>query len=151
MKDKNQQLNKKNPKKSKKSIFLIERIKAFIADIFMVYTPILYISYIALGSKEAFQQNQFVIFVCFLMYALIASFLFGIKGQTFGYMYAEIKLIRNDGKRVGFLLAFFRFLLFCFSMSLLFGFIFPLLNKNRKTFHDLIAKTDVMQYLREVK
>lgn len=147
MKNKKNKITKKN---TIKNIFvkmlLIERIKAFITDIFMIYTPILYISYIILGSKEAFQQNQVVIFICFLSYTLITSYLFSIRGQTLGYMYAEIKLIKNDGQKVGFLLAFFRFLLFCFSMSLLFGFFVPFINKNRKTFHDLITQTSVIHY-----
>lgn len=130
------------------SLLLIERMKAFITDIFMIYTPILYLWYIILGSKEAFQQNQFIIFICFLFYSFVISFLFSSKGQTFGYMYAEIKLIRDDGKNIGFLLSFFRFILFCFSMSLLFGFFVPFFNKKQKTFHDLITKTSVIHYKR---
>ena len=127
-------------------MFLLERIKAFITDIFMIYMPILYIAtYGILGSKEAFQSNHLVIFICFFIYAFITSLLFALKSQTLGYMYAEIRLVRDDGKKVGFFLALFRFFAFCFSMSFLFGFFIPFMNKNRRTFHDFVSKTNIIE------
>lgn len=150
---KNKKINKQEESSSIiKKMFLIERIKAFITDVFMIYMPILYIAtYGILGSKEAFQSNQPVILICFLFYAFITSLLFSLKSQTLGYMYAEIKLIRDDGKKVGFFLALFRFFAFCFSMSLLFGFFIPFMNRNRRTFHDFVAKTSVIECKKIIK
>ena len=129
-----------------KQLFLLKRIKALITDIFMIYMPILYITtYGILGSKEAFQANQLVILICFLLYACITSLLFALKSQTLGYIYAEIRLVRDDGKKVSFFVALFRFFAFCFSMSLLFGLFIPFMNKNRRTFHDFVAKTNIIE------
>lgn len=132
-----------------KQILFIDKFKAFLTDIFMIYMPILYIAtYLVLGSKEAFQQSQITLFICFFLYAIILSIFFAIKSQTLGYMYSEIILLRDDNKKVGFFLAFIRFLLFCLSMSLLFGFFVPFMRKDRKTFHDFICKTKVLKHKR---
>lgn len=145
--------NKNQPKQTQekqgilKQMLFVEKFKAFLTDIFMIYMPILYVTtYLILGSKEAFQQNQIALFICFFLYASITSLLLAKKSQTLGYMYAEIALFRDDGKKVGFFLALFRFLLFCFSMSLLFGFFIPFMRKDRKTFHDFVCKTKVLRY-----
>lgn len=130
-------------------ILLIYRFKAFITDIFMIYVPILYIAtYVVLGSKEAFQNSQITLFVCFCIYATITSLFFAFKSQTLGYMYAEIILLKDDNSKIGFFLAFFRFIVFCFSMSLIFGFFFPFIRKDKKTFHDFICKTKVIRYIK---
>ncbi|RAX52685.1 hypothetical protein CCY99_06850 [Helicobacter sp. 16-1353] len=130
-------------------ILFIDKFKAFLTDIFMIYMPILYIAtYFILGSKEAFQQSQITLFICFFLYAIILSILFATKSQTLGYMYAEIILLKDDDRKVGFFLALFRFILFCFSMSLVFGFFVPFMRKDRKTFHDFICKTKVLKHKR---
>lgn len=134
-----------------KQILFIDKFKAFLTDIFMIYMPILYIAtYLVLGSKEAFQQSQTTLFICFFLYAIILSIFFATKSQTLGYMYSEIILLRDDNKKVGFFLALVRFLLFCLSMSLLFGFFVPFMRKDRKTFHDFICKTKVLKHKRIV-
>lgn len=112
----------------------------------MIYTPILYIAtYAILGSKEAFRENQFAIFICFLLYCFILSLLFSLKSQTLGYMYFNLFLKSDSGEKIGFFLALFRLILFCFSMSLIFGFIFPFFRKDGKAFHDYICKTKVIK------
>ncbi len=144
-------------------ILLLERLKAFITDIFMIYMPILYIAtYVVLGSKEAFQDSQITLFVCFVLYAMILSIFFTKKSQTLGYMYAEIALIKDSDvapdfnqshnlleskdSKVSFLRSICRFVLFCISMSLVFGLFVPFMRKDRKTFHDLICNTRVVKY-----
>lgn len=130
---------------SKKMLFK-ERLIAFIVDIFMIYTPILYVvTYFVLGSKEAFIDNDGAIFICFALYCLVISFMFYRKSQTLGYMYSKIILLRDDNDSISFFLSLFRVFIFCISMSLLFGFLFPFFNKNRKTFHDFLCKTKVIK------
>ncbi|EQD90034.1 hypothetical protein HPSA50_0430 [Helicobacter pylori SouthAfrica50] len=67
------QLKKENLRKKQalesplKGLYLSLRLKAFITDVFMIYTPMLYImSYMILGSAKDFRENQSAIFcVCF--------------------------------------------------------------------------------------
>lgn len=127
-------------------ILFMERLIAFVVDIFMIYTPILYIvTYIILGSKDAFINNDLAIFICFTLYCLVISFMFYKKSQTLGYMYSKIILLNNNNDKVSFLLSLFRILVFCISMSLLFGFLFPFISKSNKTFHDFLCKTKVIK------
>ena len=128
------------------NLLFFDRFKAFITDIFMIYTPILYIAtYAILGSKEAFRENQFAIFICFSLYCFILSILFSLKSQTLGYMYFNLFLKSDSGEKIGFFLSLFRLILFCFSMSLIFGLIFPFFRKDGKAFHDYICKTKVVK------
>lgn len=128
------------------NLLFFDRFKAFITDIFMIYTPILYImTYVVLGSKEAFRESEFAIFICFLLYCFILSILFSLKSQTLGYMYFNLFLKSDSGEKIGFFLSLFRLILFCFSMSLIFGLIFPFFRKDGKAFHDYICKTKVVK------
>jgi len=49
-----------------------DRVKAFITDLFMIYTPILYaITYVVLGNKEAFQRSTLGPLSAVLLYGVI--------------------------------------------------------------------------------
>lgn len=129
-----------------KNILFLDRAKAFIVDIFMIYMPILYIAtYLILGSKDKFIDNHFAIFVCFLLYNFIICLMFIKKGQTLGYMYSKIFLLKDNDDKVGILFCLLRVFLFYISMTFLFGFLFPFINKDRKTFHDFLCKTKVIK------
>lgn len=142
----------------KKSIFaqilLLDRLKAFITDIFMIYMPILYVAtYAVLGSKEAFQNSQITLFICFCLYGLITSILFYKKSQSLGYMYAEIILLKDaddekSKQNISFFIIIARFLLFCLSMALVFGLIVPFIRKDKRTFHDSLCGTKVIKFKR---
>ena len=136
----------KNLKSRLQNLLFFDRFKAFITDIFMIYMPILYImTYVVLGSKEAFRESEFAIFICFSLYCFILSILFSLKSQTLGYMYFNLFLKSDSGEKIGFFLSLFRLILFCFSMSLIFGLIFPFFRKDGKAFHDYICKTKVVK------
>ncbi|OOC28976.1 RDD family protein, partial [Helicobacter pylori] len=49
------------------------------------------------------------IFLCLLFYALTHSFFIAFKSQSPGMRYAQFKLVKNNGKKVGFFLALWRF------------------------------------------
>lgn len=113
---------------------------------FMIYVPILYfVTYVILGGKENFQQNQIAIFICFFLYAFIDSLLCSTLRQTPGMKAQELVLNGENGKKVNFFIAFARFVLFCLSFALLFGFFFPFMRKDRQTFHDWICKTTIQK------
>ncbi len=84
----------------------------------MIYTPMLYImTYAILGSAKDFRENQSAIFLCLLFYALTHSFFIAFKSQSPGMRYAQFRLVKNNGKEVGFFLALWRFVLWVLSMG----------------------------------
>lgn len=128
--------------------FLWERVVAFITDMFMINMPILYLAYFVLGSsRQAFLDNQIVIFACVVGFGLILSLFISRSGQTPGYRYVGLKLIAedsNDGK-VPFVVAFLRYVLWIVSMATLIGVCIAYFRKDRKTFYDLVCHTNVIK------
>ncbi|ANV98656.1 hypothetical protein BBW65_07525 [Helicobacter enhydrae] len=120
------------------------RFKALVIDVFMIYTPILYIAtYLFLGGKEAFQNNQVAILICFLLYALIDSTLCATLGQTPGMRAQNLVLQTKTHTKVCFFVCLLRFVLCFLSFALLFGFVFPFLRNDRQTFHDWLCRTQI--------
>lgn len=125
---------------------IIPRLKAFITDIFMIYMPILYVAtYVVLGSKEALWESQGAIFICWALYALILSLFFARDGQSLGYKYAKIALVKENGSDVGFATALIRNIIFCASFGLIFGIFVPFVRKDRRFLHDIISKVRVKE------
>lgn len=125
---------------------IIPRLKAFITDIFMIYMPILYVAtYVVLGSKEALWESQGAIFICWALYALILSLFFARDGQSLGYKYAKIALVKENGNDVGFATALIRNIIFCVSFGLIFGIFVPFVRKDRRFLHDIISKVRVKE------
>lgn len=143
-------------------LFLARRLKAFITDIFMLYTPILYIAtYVILGSAEEFRQNQLVIFICFGIYACIYSLFITISGQTPGLRYANLKLVRitkstpkstldnskdftKDFQKVGFFRSFVRIVLWAFGVAFVFGIFTPFFSRKKEFFYDALTSTNII-------
>ena len=145
-------------------LFLARRLKAFITDIFMLYTPILYIAtYVVVGSAQEFRQNQLVIFVCFAIYACIYSLFIAISGQTPGLKYANLKLIyipkstpkspptysinkdsTKDSKKAGFFRAFVRLVLWAFGVAFVFGIFTPLFSRKKEFFYDTLTRVCII-------
>lgn len=124
---------------------LIQRIKAFVVDMFMIYTPILYVvGYLVVGNAKIFTQSQGWIFLCTLMYGIISSLFFCFKGQTPGYRYLNLKLSKNNEKSISFLLALLRFFIWLCSMALVIGLFFPFVHHKRLPLHDVLFHTKVI-------
>ncbi len=138
-----QNASSQKPDHSAKSL-IFARFKAFITDMFMIYTPLLYImTYVILGSAQNFRENQSAIFLCIFLYGFISSVFFSAKGQTPGYRYVNLILSRQDGSRVSFLLAFVRFFVWLLSMALVIGLFFPFFHREKCALHDVICRTKV--------
>lgn len=111
----------------------------------MIYVPILYITtYVILGSKTAFLANEIAIFCDFFAYGIITSAFFAISGQTPGYRYSGLRLVKKTGEKISFLLAIFRFFVFIFAMSTLFGALVALFSKKKLFFQDLACGTKII-------
>lgn len=120
-----------------------DRIKAFIVDIFMIYTPILYfIAYVVMGSKEEFQSSQLAPFLATAIYGFIYAVLISKFGQTPGKKAYLIKIVDDKThNNLSFLRALCRFVMFLFSTTTLLGLLIPLYRKDKKALHDLICGT----------
>jgi uncharacterized RDD family membrane protein YckC len=121
----------------------IDRIKAFITDMFMIYTPILYaITYVVLGSKEAFQNSTVGPLAAVFLYGVIYALFIARTGQTPGKKAYNIKVVdQTNHENISFLRAVWRFIAFLFSATILIGLFLPFYNKEKKALHDILAKT----------
>lgn len=123
------------------SFFL--RFKAFVIDLFMIYMPILYVTtYLILGGKEEFQNNQWAISGCILLYGVIDSLFCSIASQTPGMRAQNLIIQTKRHSKPSFFLALLRFYIWLFSLGFVFGLFFPFFRKDRRAFHDLICQTE---------
>ncbi|PAF47159.1 RDD family protein [Helicobacter sp. 12S02634-8] len=131
-------------------IYAFGRFKAFITDLFMIYTPILYIvAYVILGSAEAFLHTQIGIFICVCLYGLISAVFIAVSGQTPGLRYMDLAIIRTQGGKVGFLRALVRFFIWIIGTALLIGLFTPFMRQDRKCLHDFLCDTIIVPKIRQ--
>jgi len=144
--NKNNQTNK-NEQNVKYATY-VDRIKALITDLFMIYAPILYIiTYVVLGDKDSFQNSQLAPLVGVTLYGLIYAVLISKFGQTPGKKAYEIKVVDiRSGNNLSFVKAFYRFILFLISAVSLIGLILPLYRKDNRALHDLICGSVVIAF-----
>ncbi|QOP46446.1 RDD family protein [Sulfurimonas paralvinellae] len=141
-KKRKQQLQEKNKTQIRYASYP-DRIKALITDMFMIYAPILYfITYVVMGSKEAFQSSQWAPFLGVTLYALIYALLISKFGQTPGKKAYDIKVVDDTThENISFIRAFVRFIAFLFSATILLGLLTPFYRKDKKALHDIICST----------
>ncbi len=121
----------------------IDKIKAFITDMFMIYAPILYIiAYLVLDGKEAFQASQTAPLLGVSVYGLIYAVLLSKFGQTPGKKAYTIKVVDDKTlENISFLRALLRFVMFLFSATILLGLFTGMYRKDKKSLHDIICHT----------
>lgn len=122
---------------------LLSRFKAFVVDLFIILMPILYImTYLILDGKDDFQQNQFAIFLCSLLFGVILSIFFAKNGQSPGYRAYDLWLVDDKTKKnPNFIKLILRYIIFLFSCAFVFGIVLALIRKDKKNLHDLLTKT----------
>ena len=122
----------------------IDRFKAFVVDMFMIYIPILYVvGYYIFNGKEDFNASTLAPFISISAYCLIASIFMSMKGQTPGYKAYGLKASNEDGSSISFFTAILRFILFLFSCTFIVGILMMLYRKDKKPLHDYILKIKV--------
>ncbi|TQR30989.1 hypothetical protein DMB92_07140 [Campylobacter sp. MIT 99-7217] len=123
-----------------------ERFRAFLIDIFIFYVPILYLFYFILGSKEAFLQNQPVIFACSISFGVLQGLFLSLKAQSPGLKAYDLYLLdMNTNKKASFLRVFLRYVLFIVGASFLFGLLMSFLRKDKLCFHDILSRTYIIK------
>ena len=148
-------LKKQSHKNSKNKIHMpsimlasyIDRIKAFITDMFMIYAPILYMmAYVVMDGKDDFLSSQMAPLLGVVLYGLVYATLLWKFAQTPGKKAYEIKVVDfKTHKNISFLRAFVRFIAFLFSATIVFGLLLGFYRKDKRSLHDLIASTTVIK------
>ncbi|WP_281769357.1 RDD family protein [Helicobacter ailurogastricus] len=130
-----------------KALHGLERIKAFITDVFMLYTPLLYfVTYVILGSAQAFRENQMAVFACVAGFGVLSSLFLCVSGQTPGLRYVGLKLVcAKTNNKVGFWRALLRFFVWLFVASTLVGLLLPLFSPKNRLLHDALCQTDMQK------
>lgn len=124
----------------------IERAKAFLIDIFLLYVPVLYVCYFVLGSKEAFLGNQAVIFACSAFFGVVQALFLSTKAQSPGLKAYDLYLIDiKKGRKLSFLRVILRYIAFLISASLLFGILMSFLRKDGLALHDLLSQSCIVR------
>jgi len=96
-------------------------------------------------SKEQFLYPAYLVFVSFLFYGWFWTH----GGQTLGLRAWKVKLLTDNFERVTWRQALVRFVVSLLSWGVLgLGFLWVLLDKNHRTWHDMASKTGL--YLDQV-
>jgi len=125
---------------------IVDRIKAFITDMFMIYVPILYIiTYVVLDGKDEFQASDLAPLIGVVLYGIIYVLFLWKSGQTPGKRAYTMRVVdATTHKKISLSQAILRFIGFLFSATILIGLIFPYYRKDKRALHDLIANTVVL-------
>ena len=127
---------------------LPSRLKAFLTDTFLITTPILYIViYLVMGSGEEFSQNRSLGWgIIFTVHALIILIFWLKNGQTPGLKAYDLKLVDSKTEsKVSILQAIIRYSATLFSIISIFFIFTPFVNKEKKTFQDIVSNTKIIE------
>jgi len=139
--------NNKNNQDNIKYARNVDKVKAFITDMFMIYIPILYLlTYVVLGGKEDFQSSTYGPLAGVILYGFISAILIAKFGQTPGNKAYTMKVVdAKTHELISVPRAFLRFVSFIFSATFVLGLFVGIYRKDNASLHDLIAKTTVIQ------
>lgn len=132
---------------SLKNISLFTRFKAFLTDTFLITTPIFYIViYLVMGSGQEFAENRALGWsIIFIVHFIIIAIFWLKKGQTPGLKAYEIRLVDNKTlKRISLFQVLIRYFATLFSIISIFFLLTPYVNKERRTFQDIISSTKII-------
>jgi uncharacterized RDD family membrane protein YckC len=131
------------PIKKGEIVYVPTRLKAFAVDMFMIMMPIMYIiTYILLDGKEEFQANTIAHWVGTFSYGFVVTIFWAVKKQTPGMKSQDIIVVDKDTKeKLSFGQAFWRYLAFLFSATIVLGLLFPFFRQDKKTLHDIMSNS----------
>lgn len=138
------------------------RFMAFITDIFMIGLPISIVAMVlfgydqvnSAGAMDVIMQTQkakehapspTASIVQMILSALAYIGFWYYSGQTPGKKMMGIKVVdKSTCKKASLLQLFIRYIGYFISAITLFGFLVPLIRKDRRTLHDILASTAVI-------
>jgi len=123
------------------------KIKAFLTDSFMLVMPIMYVVfYFIMDGREGFSEHKALGWLYILIPLVLTQTIFMFKtGQTPGYRAYNIEVIEaTSKKRPSLFIIFFRNLCAILSLFTVFGWLMMFVRKDKKTLHDLLSNTIVI-------
>ncbi|RLA71106.1 MAG: RDD family protein [Epsilonproteobacteria bacterium] len=123
------------------------KIKAFLTDAFMLVMPIMYvIFYLVMDGREGFAEDMLMGWVYILIPLVVVQTIFMyLSGQTPGYRAYNITLIdENTKEKPSLFVILFRNLTAILSLFTLIGWALMFFRKDKKTLHDLLSATAVV-------
>jgi uncharacterized RDD family membrane protein YckC len=124
---------------------LLRHLAAIIYDLLLLVAVLFFATAILLpfNGGEAFSHQQ----ITYPLYLLTVSFCFygwfwTHGGQTLGLKSWKIRLLNDSYQFISWRQAFIRFFVSMLSWGILgFGFLWPLVDKNQRSWHDIASKT----------
>ena len=145
---------KKTSKKSKESetklhcAGVLDKIKAFLTDTFMLAMPVMYIViYLVMGSLKDAGTDKVVTwsYILIALGIIVVSF-YIISGQTPGLKAYDLKVVDiNTKQKPSIILAILRYFFFTIVVFSVIGLIVPLFRKDRRGLHDLLSGTAIVK------
>lgn len=125
----------------------LDRIKAFITDMFMIMMPIMYITtYVVMDGKDSFQSSNGAHWITMAIFGAIVIAFWNIKGQTPGFKAYSLKLVNSSTmENLTILQALWRYLMFLVSAVSVLGSFMIFFRKDKKTFQDIVSNTCVIK------
>lgn len=123
------------------------KIKAFLTDSFMLMMPIMYVVvYFIMGGREGFAKHMASGWVYIFIPLVIVQTLFMVKtAQTPGYRAYSLQIIdENTGKKPSFFIILFRNICAVLTAMTLIGWMLMFFRKDRKSLHDLLSRTAII-------
>lgn len=130
-----------------------QRLLAYFVDIvFFWIFPIVLVYFLSFSPDATDALNRLFLYLVLLIlvypliYSLFVSYLISSFGGTLGKLLTGTKIILSDGKNLSFWRAFFRNRIAYIVSGLLFwlGFVWILVDKERRAWHDQIVDTYVV-------
>ncbi|MDR2904921.1 MAG: RDD family protein [Helicobacteraceae bacterium] len=118
-----------------------QRAAAQLVDVFMILTPIIFLTHIAIGYEEkpliAWAAHTAI-------YGAVIVWFSVAKGYTPGKKYARLIIIDTKANlTMTFPQAIWRFV--CFISTWFFGFIWAIARKDKRALHDILSRTRVIR------
>jgi len=125
----------------------LDRIKAFITDMFLIMMPIMYVTtYVIMDGKDSFQGSEIARWITMIIYGVITVTFWVKKGQTPGFKAYDLILIDDKtNTTLSIVKATLRYFLFLVSAVTILGSLIPFFRKDKKTFQDLVMQTSVIR------
>lgn len=125
---------------------ILQRLKAFIIDMFLIMMPIMYITtYLIMDGKDDFQSSDMARWITSFVYGAIIVTFWKIKGQTPGLKaYELIVLDKQSKEKLTLSKSILRYVAFIISAMSIVGWFVPFFRKDKATLQDMVAGSIVV-------
>ena len=127
---------------------VINRIKAFLTDSFMIFMPITYaVFYLIIGSREEFRDHMLLgwAYIMIPHFFITNAFLF-FRAQTPGCKAYDIKLTNDKGNKPSLFSLIARYIIFTISIIIPPFFLIMFFTKEKLGAHDILSGTIPQNY-----